>query len=342
MRRVSVALAVLAAVVLTAGTTAFAAWGPPGSGTGSGAGTLVGFATSRSATATSGTAVTVTWNAPGGPSAIPTSYVVRRVAPTTTTVCTATPPTFTCNDTGLTPGVTYTYTIEARVGTKWSSGQSPGVSATTLNPNFLVTLVPTGTKTAGTNFNVKLTATTDGVTTDPSYGGSHAITFSGPGPSPNGGAPTYPGAVTFTAGVGTASVNLKLAETVALVATDGGRSGSVLVTVNAGAAKSLTYTNSSADCSGGSVAVGWAGTWTSKVTVLDNFGNPTIAGSPMTITLARSPAGGTLTPASLNVLSGQSETSAALSYTRPWWFTSYTVTASKSGLTSAACAVNIW
>lgn len=337
--RLRSALVVALAIVLTSTIAAFAAWLPAGTGTGNGAAVTVDLATNRVATATGNTSIHITWAAPGGPGATPTQYVVRRTAPTTSTVCTVTPPTFACDDTGLNPGTTYTYTVESRVGTDWSSGQSPGFTATTTTPTFIVTLTPGGSKTAGVNFTVQLTATTDGVTTDTGYTGSHAITFSGPGNSPDGSQPNYPNSVNFTAGVGTATVRLKKAETVTLTADDGSRSGNVNVTVVAAAGDKLLYTNSSLDCSSGTVYVGAGGTWTSKVTVVDQFENPTAASSPLTVNLSVTPNAGTLTPTSLAVPNGQSETSGALSYTRPGNNNTYRVHAQKSGLTQAVCRV---
>ena len=150
-----------------------------------------------------------------------------------------------------------------------------------------------GTKTAGTAFNVTITATTNGVTTDTAYSGAKTITFSGPGNAPSGAAPTYPASVTFTSGVGTASVTLRRAETVSLAATDGTRSGSVSVTVVAGAAAKLGWSSSTPACAtGGTINVGAGGTFTTKVTAYDTFLNPKTGAR--TVHLSRSPAQGTL------------------------------------------------
>ena len=92
--------------------------------------------------------------------------------------------------------------------------------------------IPTpSTRTAGTAFNVTLTATADAYgNAATNYTGTQCITFSGPTASPNGTAPLYPAqgscgagqsAVTFAAGVGTASITLYDATTsTTLTATD--------------------------------------------------------------------------------------------------------------------------
>ncbi|TAL03375.1 MAG: hypothetical protein EPO07_06310, partial [Verrucomicrobia bacterium] len=97
-------------------------------------------------------------------------------------------------------------------------------------------------QTAGTAFNITLTATTDGTTTDTSYSGSKSITFSGPT-----GSPTYPGTVSFSSGVGTANITLVKAETTTITATDGTIAGtaSSSLLVNPGAINSYTVTASS-------------------------------------------------------------------------------------------------
>jgi hypothetical protein len=319
-------------------TAASAAWVPSGSGSGTSTGTTLGVPTSVAANAVNTTTVQVTWAAPGaGPS--PSQYVVRRTAPTTATVCTVSSPTATCPDTGLTASTTYSYTVQSRIGTNWVSAQSGTVTATTSAPPTLnVALAVAGTKTAGTAFNVTLTATTNGTTTNAAYTGSKVITFSGPSNSPSGSAPTYPVSVTFASGLGTASVTLKDAETVSLAATDGTISGSTPVTVAAGAATQLQFSSSSVDCSGGTVAVGNGGSWTTKVTAYDALMNPK-SGTARTVNLTRSPAQGAWVPTSLGILAANAETTSSSVYTRVGGNTDVVVTAAASGLLSDTCTV---
>ena len=292
------------------------------------------------ASATSSTAVQITWAAPSsGPT--PSQYIVRRTAPTTATVCTVSAPTVTCNDTGLTASTTYSYTVQSLLGTNWSSAQSGAVSATTPSgPTLKVALAVAGTKTAGTAFNVTLTATTNGVTTNTAYTGSKTITFSGPSNAPSGTAPTYPASVTFASGRRHGHImTLKAAETATLNATDGTISGSTSVTVVAGTATQLQFSSSSVDCAAGSVTVGNGGSWITKVTAYDAFLNPK-SGTARTVNLTRSPARDRGAPTSLSITTANSETTSSSTYTRPAGNTSVTVTAAATGLISDTCIVN--
>jgi len=345
VRRAFVALVVVAGVLASV-STAFAAWILAGSGAGASTAQNLGLATSTHAAATSSSSIHITWSAPTAPSASPSQYVVRRIAPTAATVCTLTvPATLVCDDTGLQASTTYSYTVEARIGSNWSSGQTAAFSATTPGPpNFLAQLVLAGNKTAGTAFQIQLTATTNGVTTDTSYTGAHTITFSGPHNSPGGNAPTYPATVTFVNGVSQPNPSITLfdAETVALNASDGTHTGSVTVTVIAAAANRLGYTTSSPSCSSGTVIVGNGGTFTSYVSLFDQYQNTATSASSTTITLTPNPTGtGTLSPTSLTVPSGTSQTSGSLTFTGPHgggnW--SVTITATAAPLTTASCTV---
>jgi len=341
MRRAPLVTVVLALAVLVGlPASAFATWGPTGAGSGQTSATNVGLPTSRTAAGTGATSIHITWSAPSAPSAAPTQYVVRRVSPTSATVCTVGASTFACDDTGLGVNTTYTYTIEARLGSSWSSGQSPSFSATTSAPTFNV-VAPAGTRTAGVPFSVQLTATTNGATTDASYTGVHTITFSGPGTSPGGTAPTYPATVSFTAGVGSATITLVAAQTVTLQATDGTRIGTTSVTVAAAAASTLRYTSESSSCASGQVVVGNGGTYSAKVSTFDAFGNTVVAAASLSVNISKSPAAtGTLSPTSLTIPASASETSASFTFKLPVGNPpDVTVTAAAGGLTSANCLV---
>jgi hypothetical protein len=229
--------------------------------------------------------------------------------------------------------------VEARLGTNWSSGQSGAANATTFNPPTLnVALAVAGSKTAGTAFNVTLTATTNGVTTNTAYTGSKVITFSGPSNAPSGAAPTYPASVTFASGVGTAGITLRAAETVSLGATDGTISGAASVTVVAGAATQLQFSSSTPSCASGTVTVGNGGTFTTKVTAYDAFLNPK-TGTARTVNLTRSPTNGSWSPTSLTITAANSETTNSATYTRAPGNGDVTVRAAASGLTSDTCVV---
>ncbi len=338
MRRTA-ALAIFVALVVFGATAAFAGWSPSGSGSGYSSARSQGLPTSTAAAGTGPTSISITWAAPTGGSVSPTQYVVRRTAPTTATVCTVGDAVFSCNDTGLTTNTTYTYTVEARIGSNWSSGQTAGFTGTTANATFIVA-PGAAAKTAGTAFTTTITATTNGVTTDTSYAGVKTITFSGPASSPSGQAPTYPASVTFVAGVGSASITLYKVETVTLAATDGTRSGSASVTVAAATASQLRYTTSTPACTSGSVIVGNGGSFTSRVTIYDAYLNPVPQAAARSISITRSSVTGTLAPTTLTIPIAASETSGATTFTLPNGNPpNTTITASSAGVTSAACIV---
>ena len=93
---------------------------------------------------------------------------------------------------------------------------------------------PASSPTAGTSFTETITAQDAGGNTVTSVTGATCLIFNGPDNSPTGVAPLYPAqgtcpsgsAVTFTNGVGTASITLYDAETTALTATSGFITGS--------------------------------------------------------------------------------------------------------------------
>jgi hypothetical protein len=334
----TIAAIVAALGVLVGVTTADAAWLAAASGAGQSRALGVSLPNNRVATATGATSVHVAWTAPSAPSAAPTQYVVRRKAPTTATVCTVSGTTFACDDTGLAPTTTYTYTIEARIGTAWTSGESATFGATTpAQPTFVVTTAA-GTKTAGSAFAVTIRATTNGTTTDTGYTGPHAIAFSGPANSPDGVAPTYPATVNFVAGQGTATVTLVRAETATLVAGDGVRTGSASITVAAAGPSKLFYTNPA--CASGQVVVGNGGSFTSSIGVADAYGNQTDSTAFVQIvSIGRSPGVGTLSQSVFLLFIGQDQVG-------PFTFTlpvgpqpDVTLTASAGSLTAAACVV---
>ena len=338
MKRAIILAALLCSFVL-APTDAFSAWSAGSDGTGRAVAISIGLPTSTSASSTGPTSIHIAWAAPGGASATPTQYVVRRTAPSTATVCTVTGVVFACDDAGLTGATTYTYTVEAKVGSNWTSGQTTGFSATTSAANFLVSLVA-GSKIAGTAFTATITATTNGVTTDVAYAGVKTLAFSGPASSPSGQAPTYPATVTFVDGVGSASVTLYKVETATLSVTDGTRTGTVSVTVVAGAANRLGYTSSSLSCALGSVVVGNGGSFTSKVTVYDAWLNPVTEAVARTINLTKNTGIGTLAPVTLTIPIAASETSVSFTFTLPSGNPpDTTVTAASAGVTSTNCIV---
>jgi len=102
--------------------------------------------------------------------------------------------------------------------------------------------------------------------------GSQALTWSGPHNSPNGTVPKFPTSITFTKGVGSASVTLYNAETVALTVSQNGLSGtSPTLTVSPGATTKLAAMLPASSTAGSAV--------TATASALDKWGNLATADS---------------------------------------------------------------
>ncbi len=169
-----------------------------------------------------------------------------------------------CTDSSLDAG-TYQYTVTA-VWNSWTSTTSTtSVTVATGALNDFLVSAPTSA-TAGSPFNVTLTAQDDRGNTVTSYTGTQTLTFSGADNSPSGAAPTFPATVTFTNGVGTASVDLVDAETAKItVAQSGiqGQSGAIVVGPATAAGLSLSAPASQT-----------AGTaFNETITAIDGYGN---------------------------------------------------------------------
>jgi hypothetical protein len=96
-------------------------------------------------------------------------------------------------------------------------------------------------RTAGTAFNVTVTAWDAWHNTAKSYTGAKTLAWSGPASSPGGQASSYPATVTFASGAGTASIKLYDAQSTTLKASEGtleGATGSF--TVKAAATKKFS------------------------------------------------------------------------------------------------------
>lgn len=287
---------------------------------------------STSGTATAGTTARTlaTPAAPAVGSATQTSLVVSGTLPTAASQVTGTAYTvkrggttlgctlpasgaYSCTDTGLTGGQTYSYTVVAALGA-WTAASAATTGTTTCAtaPKLTVTASDT-TPTAGTAFTVTLTAKNCANATDTTVSGSQAVTFTGPGDSPSGKSPSYPANVTFTNGVGTATVTLYDVETTTLTATAGaltGTSGNLVVGVttaepwtiiltnptNKNGAVTISCTDSDTlnetthSCSQTSGTANGSGrTWGGRFTLVDKWGNPQAnPGGAMAITVTAS------------------------------------------------------
>jgi hypothetical protein len=151
-----------------------------------------------------------------------------------------------------------------------------------------------GEQTAGTAFNVMLTATDEWGNKTTGYTGSKTLVWSGPSTSPSGQAPSYPSTattVTFTAGEGTATLlTLYDAQSTTLKAKEGTavEGASAAFTVKAGAATQLVFTTSPSTPTAENTAFATQ----PKVTVQDAWQN-TAATNTSNVTLT--PSGSTLT-----------------------------------------------
>lgn len=243
--------------------------------------------------------------------------------------------------------VTATKSDGSACGTS-SAGGGGGPVATTF------AVAAPATATAGTAFNVTVTAESGG-STDTSYTGSKTIVFTGPANSPSGAAPTYPATVNFVAGVGTANVTLTKAETVALTATEGSRTGQDSIAVAAGnprlAFASTSVDGTSVTCSPTTAtdAGGNNDVFRTKVSALplDAFDNPVTlpASGSISVALTLNP-GATAafdtiagTPLSVPFPGATSTTDYTMQRSSNAAFTG-TLTASVSGYVSTVCALD--
>jgi hypothetical protein len=223
---------------------------------------------------------------------------------------------------------TLTATLSTVTGTSSSFTVSPAAAShfTVSNP---------GTQTAGTAFNVTVTALDPWNNTDTNTTGPQALAFSGPANSPNNTAPTYPGSVSFSSGVGTASITLTDAQSTTLTAALGGVSGtSASFTVNgtgtrAGISLASITTNpnpvltcsgamSSRTCSSTGEPNNSGNVLTAKIQLADAYGNAVTntTGFSIAITLSVGATNGTVLPSSLTIANGSTTTSTAFTLTR--------------------------
>jgi hypothetical protein len=189
---------------------------------------------------------------------------------------------------GIVGGFCYLYTL---TGTD-NVGNAVSVKTTvTLVDAFEVS--DPGTQTAGTPFNVTITAKFGGAT-DTSFNGSQAITFTGPGTAPGGTSPIYPANVSFTNGVGTANITLYRAGATTLTATQGAITGtSPSFTVTPLAATALAFANcsnpaSNTTCSGQPISIPNNTSMTFTLQTQDIYGNPSAPTGALTISITSS------------------------------------------------------
>jgi hypothetical protein len=258
---------------------------------------------------------------------------------------------------GYTPtsGGTYwwyaTYAGDAGNGPSTSTCGSSMTSTVVAGPDTF-SFSTIGTQTAGTPFTVTITANLAGGGVDTSYSGTKTITFSGPGTSVRGNAPTYPATVTFVNGVSNPlpSITLYKKETTTLTATDSAITGtSASFTVQAAVMSRLMYATTAAGttnaCPTGSLNVGNGGSLVAYVAVTDAYGNVTTNGnSAVSVTISKGSGGGNApSPGSLTVAANASPavTSGSTTLSIPTGTppaTTYSATA--FGFTAVSCIIS--
>ena len=219
------------------------------------------------ATAGAGT-VALTWTPVSAPAGATVTYYVTRAGGTVGGNCPSSASTATagtsCTDSGLTKG-SYSYTVTA-IWQSWTSTSAAAPVTVSSGPLTHFVVTAPATATAGASFPVTLTAEDAAGNTVVAYTGSQAIGFSGPSNAPNGTAPAYPGSVSFSNGVGAASVTLYDQQSTTLTATQGTVSGaSSSITVGAGANEQIAANASSPQVAGTAFNV--------TLTAQDTWGN---------------------------------------------------------------------
>ena len=245
---------------------------------------LTGAAGSATASATVGTlaapaitaatpgagTVALTWSPVTAPAGGTVTYYVTRAGGTVGGNCPSSAATATtatsCTDSGLSKG-SYSYTVTA-IWQSWTStsAATPATVGSGAVAKFSVSAPSTAT--AGAAFSATVSAQDAAGNTVTAYTGSEALSFSGPSNAPNGTAPAYPSSVSFSAGVGAASVTVYDAQTTTITATEGsitGTSGSV--TVGAGASYQLVASAGATQTAGTAFNV--------TLTAQDEWGNTT-------------------------------------------------------------------
>jgi Bacterial Ig domain len=239
---------------------------------------------------------------------------------------------------------------DLRVITTDNAGNQVTSSAVTVTVSNSFTMSAPSPQTAGNSFSVTITKRSAGVT-DTNYTGSHTIVFSGPSNAPSGQAPTYPASVTFSNGVGTASVTLFNAETTTLTATEGNTTAtSSNIVVNAAAAAGLTFTN--ATNKNGSVTITCTGTVgtsgfsctnsnassgnsrfaSAKIALIDQYQNITTNTTGGAISVSLSSTGGTgqPSPTTLTIANGATTSGGSFTQNMPNGGGAATITATAS------------
>ncbi|HET7138340.1 MAG TPA: type II secretion system protein [Gaiellaceae bacterium] len=156
----------------------------------------------------------------------------------------------------------------------------------TVPPDTFQVVPATTTPTAGTAFNVQITACTPtGTCPDAAYTGTKTLSYTGPSNSSSGTPPTYQPSVVFTNGGATVPVTLVRAETTSITVTEGQVTGSsASITVGAASIAGFAVTSAVDTTTVGSQVAGTP--FNVTLTAIDQNGNPTAYSGTHTITLS--------------------------------------------------------
>jgi type II secretory pathway pseudopilin PulG len=256
-------------------------------------------------TAISGSTLTGTVAASSGTTTAAITYMVYGPSASAPATCTTTVGGFWSQVGTLTPSGNGSYSpttgfTPTSTGTYWYFAKYPGdatnnAASSTCSSSMAKTVVSsppdtfgfsniTSPTTAGTQFTVAtITAQLYSGGTDTSYTGTKTLTFTGPGTSAKGNAPTYPASVTFTNGVASnVPITLFKAETTALTATQGLITGtSNSFTVNGLAASAFTIDTVGTQVAGTAFGV--------TVRAVDSYGNAATYTGSHTLSWTTSP-----------------------------------------------------
>lgn len=240
----------------------------------------------------------------------------------------------------LTTNSDYEFTVS---GTRRTPTLTPFVPSVV--PDHFDLVLP-GNATAGAGFSITLTAKDAGGGTLTGYIGTVHFSVSdslGSVPSDtvftaaDNGVKSISGFTLKTAGTATLTVNDVLTTTATAIGT---------VNVVAASPSSLTWTNSSPSCASSPITVGNKGTFTAGVGLVDAYGNAATnaTGGAVTIDISKTgSSGGELTPASLTIANGTTETSGTFTAQLPAGANkTFTITAQAAGQSWSAltCVMN--
>jgi len=242
-------------------------------------------------------------------------------------------------DVGLTTSEGYAFTVS---GSRRTPDPVVVVPPPAVVPDHFLVSAPAST-TAGSSFDVTVTAVDAGGATLTGYRGTVQFTSNDPTATlppntvftaANNGVRTFTGLILKK--VGSRVITVK--DTTTTTAT-----GTATVVVTAGPPSKLTWTGSTPSCASGTANVG-NGTFVSNVGLLDAYDNTAVnaTGTTVTIALTRTgPNGGTLSPATLTIANSATQTAGTVTSNPANGNKTDTVTATAVGQTWSAVSCEV-